>query len=87
VPRGDYQRSKGISSEKRIPAGKVHGFKKFDKVRHRGVECFIKGRRSTGYFSLMDIDGTELPFRPIPKAKLIQRLEARTSWLTTTMAC
>ena len=83
VARGDYQRSKGIRSEKRIPAGKVHGFRKFDKVRYRGVSCFVKGRRSTGYFSLMAIDGTELSFRPIPKAKLLQRLEARTSWLTT----
>jgi hypothetical protein len=87
VPRGDYQQSKGVRSERRIPTRKLHGFRKFDKVRYRGIECFIKGRRSTGYFSLMAIDGKELPFRPIPKASLIQRLEARTTWLTTTMAC
>jgi hypothetical protein len=87
VARGDYQRSKGVRSERLIPTRKLHGFRKFDKVRHRGIACFIKGRRSTGYFSLMSIDGMELPFKPIPKAKLIQRLEARKSWLTTTMAC
>ena len=87
VARGDYQQSKGVRSERRIPTRKLHGFRKFDKVRHRGIACFVKGRRSTGYFSLMAIDGKELPFKPIPKAKLIQRLEARTSWLTTTMAC
>jgi hypothetical protein len=87
VARGDYQRSKGVRSERRIPAGKVRGFRKFDKVRYRGIACFVKGRRSTGYFSLMRIDGTELPFKPIPKAKLIQRLDARKSWMTITMAC
>jgi len=83
VARGDYQQSKGVRSERCIPTRKLHGFRKFDKVRHRGIECFVKGRRSTGYFSLMGIDGTELPFKPIPKAKLIQRIEARTSWITT----
>ena len=85
VPKGDYQRTKGVRSEKRIPDGKVHGFRKFDKVCYRGKTCFVKGRRSTGYFALMDIDGTALPFKPIPKAKSIQRLEARTSWMVTTI--
>ncbi|MBD3186516.1 HNH endonuclease, partial [Candidatus Bathyarchaeota archaeon] len=85
VAKGDYQRTKGVRSQMTIPKGKIHGFKKFDKVRYRGTTCFVKGRRSTGYFTLMDIDGTKLPFKPIPKANLLQRLEARNKWLTKTI--
>jgi len=35
----------------------IKGFQRFDKVRYRGVECFIFGRRKTGYFSLRKLDG------------------------------
>ena len=34
----------------------VCGFKLFDKVKYNGKECFINGRRTTGYFSLKTID-------------------------------
>lgn len=36
---------------------RVHGFRLFDKVRHEGTECFIFGRRQSGYFTLRTIDG------------------------------
>jgi len=36
----------------------VHGFRLFDKVRYNGIECFIFGRRSTGYFDIRKLDGT-----------------------------
>ena len=36
----------------------VKGFRLFDKVRYEGKECFISGRRSTGYFKLITLDGT-----------------------------
>lgn len=35
----------------------VHGFQLFDKVRYEGKECFIFGRRSSGYFDLRKLDG------------------------------
>ena len=63
VPKQDRQLCKGIRGEKKIPTGKVFGFKKFDKVRYLGKECFIKGRRSSGAFILMDIDNNSIDFR------------------------
>lgn len=36
----------------------VKGFRLFDKVRFQGQECFILGRRSSGYFDLRRLDGT-----------------------------
>lgn len=35
----------------------VKGFRLFDKVRYAGQECFIFGRRSSGYFDLRKLDG------------------------------
>ena len=36
----------------------VKGFRLFDKVRYKGKDCFIFGRRSSGYFDLRRLDGT-----------------------------
>ena len=36
----------------------IHGFRRWDKVRYGRQECFIKGRRSSGYFALARLDGT-----------------------------
>ena len=36
---------------------KVKGFRLFDVVRWQGMECFISGRRSSGLFSLRDVEG------------------------------
>ena len=36
----------------------VNGFKRFDKVRYNKIECFITGKRSSGYFQLKKFDGT-----------------------------
>ena len=38
----------------------VHGFRLFDKVKYQGQECYIFGRRSTGYFDLRMLDGTRI---------------------------
>lgn len=35
----------------------VNGFRLFDKVEYKGVECFITGRRLSGSFAIKDIDG------------------------------
>lgn len=36
----------------------VKEFRLFDKIRYKGEDCFIFGRRSTGYFDLRRLDGT-----------------------------
>lgn len=38
----------------------VHGFQLFDKVLYNNLECFIFGRRSSGYFDLRKLDGTKV---------------------------
>jgi len=81
VPDGDYQQTKGVRSEQRIPTGKISGFRKFDKVRYLGHEYFIKGRMATGYAILMDISGTKLALKPIPKFEKMKRVSARSSWI------
>ena len=49
---------KGIRSHIRNKAARIlFGFRQWDKVRYKGLVYFIKGRRSSGYFSLSDIWG------------------------------
>jgi len=81
VADGDYQQTKGVRSEQRIPTGKIHGFRKFDKVRYLGKEYFIKGRMSTGYAILMDAKGIKIALKPIPKFNKMKRVQARKSWI------
>ena len=87
VSDGDFQKTKGIRSEQPIVTDKIRGFRKFDKVRYFGNDYFIKGRMSTGYAILMDIDGNKSDFSYMPKCfktpKIInpKRLEARSSWI------
>ena len=38
----------------------VKGFRLWDKVLYNGQECFISGRRSSGYFALKKLDGTTI---------------------------
>ena len=81
ISKGDFQQNKGIRSEQKIPTGKIQGFKKFDKVEYLGKEYFIKGRMSTGYAVLMDIQGNKIDLKPIPKFNKTKRIQARKSWL------
>ena len=91
ISEGDFQKTKGIRSEQPIVTEKIRGFRKFDKVRYFGKEYFIKGRMSTGYAVLMDIDGKKADFSAMPKGfktpKMVnlRRLEARSSWMITTV--
>lgn len=92
IPEGDFQKTKGIRGEQPITTGKIAGFRKFDKVKYFGNEYFIKGRMSSGYAILMGIDGKKADFSGMPKGfktpKLAncKRLEARSSWMVTTVA-
>ena len=38
----------------------VKGFRLFDKVLYKGTECFIWGRRTSGYFMLRNLDGEKV---------------------------
>lgn len=86
IPRQERILCKGSRGEKKIPIGKVHGFKRYDKTEYMGIICFVKGRRSAGYFVLSDINNNTIDFRPMggranPNYKLINRLNARSSTL------
>ena len=87
VSDGDFQKTKGIRSEQFITTGKICGFRKFDKVRYFGKDYFIKGRMSTGYAILMNIDGKKVDFSNMPKGyktpklKNCKRISARKSWI------
>lgn len=67
ISDGDFQKTKGIRSEQPIITDKICGFRKFDKVQYFGNKYFIKGRMSTGYAVLMDIDGNKVDFSAMPK--------------------
>ena len=86
VPTQSRILTKGIRDEKKIPTGKVHGFKRYDKVEYMGVICFIKGRRTKGDVVLMDIGNTVLDFRDVggcknPSYRKIKKVNARKSVL------
>lgn len=87
VSNGDYQQTKGVRSEKVIPTGKIQGFRKFDKVKYLGNEYFIKGRSSTGYAILMDINSIKVELKPIPKLNRMKRIQARSATLTIERSC
>ena len=38
----------------------VHGFRLFDKVRYEDTECFVWGRRATGYFLLRNLNNDKI---------------------------
>ncbi len=92
IAKGDFQKTKGIHSEQLVTTGKIQGFKKFDKVKYFGKEYFIKGRMSTGYVILMDIEGNKIDFSHMPKGmktpKLsnCKRVTARTSQMVQAIA-
>ena len=89
VAKGDYQLTKGVRGEMRIPVGKIQGFRKFDKVKYLSKEYFIKGRMSSGFGILMDIFDNKIDFsdKPkgwkTPKLSRMRRIQARSSVLCT----
>jgi len=58
----------------------VYGFRLFDKVLYNDTECFIFGRRTTGYFDIRLLNGTSV-HKAISYKKL-RLLERRKSYLT-----
>lgn len=84
VANGDYQQTKGICSEKRIPVGKLFGLRKHDLVQTEKGIGFVKGKRSTGYFALGDINNETLT-TSVDVKKNAARLAARTTTLKQLM--
>ena len=86
VPTQDRILTKGIRSERKLPTGKVHGFKRYDKVKYLGEICFVKGRRTNGGFVLMGINNNSIDFRDRggkqnPSYKSIKKVNVRKSIL------
>lgn len=81
VSAGDYQQTKGARSEKKIPVGKLFGLRKFDLVNTAKGTGFIEGKRSTGYFSLMDIHKNNVTDSVNIKTNSV-RISARSTTLT-----
>lgn len=81
VNDGDYQQTKGVRSQQNIPTGKIQGFRKYDKVNYLGKNYFIKGRMSSGYAILSDIQGEKIQTEKTPKLSLMKRIGARKSWI------
>lgn len=56
----------------------LFGFQLFDKVRYKGQECFVFGRRTSGSFDMRKLDGTRInagvtykKLKPLEKRKTI----------------
>lgn len=86
VAKQNRQMCKGIRGEKKIPLGKIFGFRKFDKVKYLGQECFVKARRNSGAFVLMGIYGKNIDLREVggkanPSYKELKRVNVRKSIL------
>lgn len=58
----------------------VKRFRLFDKVSYKGQECFITGRRATGYFALKTIKHVKV--HDSAKSKDLRLLETRGSFIT-----
>ena len=87
VAKGDYQLTKGVRGQQKIPVGKMRGFRKFDKVKYSDEICFIKGRTSSGFAVLMNIFNEKIDFSHLPrgwktpKLSNLERISARSSCL------
>lgn len=57
-------------------AKEVRGFRLFDRVEYNGQECFVFGRRTSGYFDLRLLDGAKIyPAASVKQIRLIERSE------------
>lgn len=80
ISKGDYQQTSGIRSEKKIPTGKLFGLRKFDLIKTEKGIGFIKGKRSNGYFVIMDIHGNII-YNSVNVKKNCQIIAARKTTL------
>ena len=72
---------KGSRSHIRNTANRfIRGFQRYDKVLWKGIECFVFGRRKTGYFDIRMLNGHKLSSSA--KAKDLKLLENFKTLLT-----
>lgn len=72
---------KGVRSHIKNTAPRfVKGYQRFDKVLFNNSECFIFGRRKTGYFDLRTLDGAKV--HSSAKYKELKRLESASCMLS-----
>ena len=69
----------GVRKRNQAPK-EVYGFRLFDRVMYNGQECFIFGRRTSGYFDIRLLDGTKV--HPAVSYKKLKLLEHSGSTLT-----
>jgi hypothetical protein len=79
VSHGDYKQTSGSRSELKVPTGKLFGLRKFDKVLTSRGLGYIKGKRSSGYFSIVDLDGNVI--HASEKVSNCVRISARSTTL------
>lgn len=60
IPHGRYQLCKGSRGEQKLTTGKIFGYNQWDKIKIGNQIGFIKGRRSSGFFDVCDIDGKNI---------------------------
>ena len=77
--------SKGGNRKRNQAPYFVKGFRIFDKVKYEGKECFIFGRRSTGYMDLRHLDGTKV--NASASYKKLKLLESRKNYITERRRC
>ncbi len=69
---------KGGKRQRNTAPKYVHGFRLFDGVKYQGKICFVFGRRSSGYFDLRTLNGTQIHASASYKhLKSVQRASAR----------
>lgn len=77
MAKGDYKQTKGGHGHIRLPTGKLFGMRRGDKVATPHGVGFINGKRSSGYFSVVDLDGNTI--HASAKVRDIRRLTARST--------
>ena len=78
--------SKGGKRKRNQSPYKVNGFRRFDKVKYNDIiECFITGKRSSGYFQLKKFDGTIISQGA--SSKKLKLLEPVKGWLIDWRKC
>ena len=89
INKGDYKQQEFRNGKMvNLPRTKIQGFKKYDTVKYFGKRYFIKGRMSSGFAILADIDLNKIDFsflgkgRKTPKLNKLERVSSRKSWIT-----
>ena len=89
INKGNYKQQEFRNGKMvNLPRTKIQGFKKYDAVKYFGTRYFIKGRMSSGFAILADINLNKIDFsflgkgRKIPRLKNLKRISSRKSWIT-----